>query len=297
MDAILLKLCVGFPQAAVLQALLQCGYIPWNPPFRNCSITNSHGQQLPQSSCSSTGSSPWATALAQSYFCGGPPCALSSFRPHTLLHFVLLHDYKWRSSLYGAHGLQGGQHAPLRTFFLGFKEFLLHAWSTSFPPSVMTFVPEGLLLSHFSLLSLSCCYKVVFHFLNPLSQTHNHCCSWLISDSSGSLLEVARADFYLMCASFSTLLTETTLSTLLQLLKPYDVNPIHIQVLISFLELLHSSQLPFMGFHLTASWRRQILFAFKKHTLLQTRLTLIITFPDILFLFIKKWTWLHMIPC
>ena len=142
MDAILLKLCVGFPQAAVLQALLQCGYIPWNPPFRNCSITNSHGQQLPQSSCSSTGSSPWATALAQSYFCGGPPCALSSFRPHTLLHFVLLHDYKWRSSLYGAHGLQGG--GPLLRPPLGGRgQLLLCGWGTSrLPPGCCGPVPR-----------------------------------------------------------------------------------------------------------------------------------------------------------
>lgn len=88
-------------------------------------------------------------------------------------------------------------------FFLGFKELLLHAWSTSFPPSLLTFVPEGLLLSHFLLLSLSCSCTVVFHFLNLVSQTHNHCHSWLSSDSSGSLLEVATADFYLICVSFS----------------------------------------------------------------------------------------------
>ena len=47
MQSFLKQSCVGFPQAAALQAPLQCGSVLWGPPFSHCSSTGPHRQSSP----------------------------------------------------------------------------------------------------------------------------------------------------------------------------------------------------------------------------------------------------------
>lgn len=89
--------------------------------------------------------------------------AAASFRPHPLLHRILLYDCIWKSALCGAHGLQEDS-LPHPGALLDCRDILLCAWSSSSSPQALNLVPEGLFLSHFSLLSPNCCCTVVFSF-------------------------------------------------------------------------------------------------------------------------------------
>lgn len=128
---------MGFPQAAALQTLPQHSSISQGPSFRHCPAL------LPQPTCPTKGSSPWmqlwsGTAPAV-YFHGLQP-------PSGLIHCSTMG--MWRSSVQGTHQLLGDRllhHGPL----LSTRGLLFCTWSTSCPPSALTFVPAGLLLSHF----------------------------------------------------------------------------------------------------------------------------------------------------
>ena len=135
---------VGFPQAAVPQEMFQRGSLPqeWTaPPWAPL-----HGLQLTQV-CSSWGFL-WTVA---------------SFRPHPLLHCGVLHGCSWRSAPYCAHGLQGA--ACSTTDLSWASESFCSLPGT--PPSVTLRATQGCFsLSHFSLLSPSCCCTAAFPVLN-----------------------------------------------------------------------------------------------------------------------------------
>ena len=122
-----------------------------------------------QPSCLTAGCSPQAAALA----CRHTSWSVSSFRLHGLSH-----GCTGRSALYG--GLQGDSlllHGPL----LGCRELLLCTWSTSCPPSALTWMAA---LSQSSLLSPSCCCAAIFLILQSALPQHTQCHSWLSSGSN-----------------------------------------------------------------------------------------------------------------
>lgn len=146
-----------------LQALLCCGSIPWGPSSGCC--FSSPGPSAP---CSS---SPRAAAPAQALLLWGSVGCIS-FSPHPLLHHRFPHGSKGRSAPCGARGLWRDSllhRGPL----LGCRELLLCARTTFCPPSVLTLVAVGLLPSHVSLFSPSCCCAAVFPFLHLLLQRHS----------------------------------------------------------------------------------------------------------------------------
>jgi len=94
----------------------------------------------------------------------------TSFRPHPLLHCGVLHGCSWRSAPYCAHGLQGA--ACSTTDLSWASESFCSLPGT--PPSVTLRATQGCFsLSHFSLLSPSCCCTAVLPFLNLLTLTHS----------------------------------------------------------------------------------------------------------------------------
>lgn len=186
--------CMGYPQATVLQVLLQHGSVPRGLPFRTTVLyTGPHRWQLPQP-CSTVGSS----APARGCSCGGSPCIVPppglisccskglSMAAGGDLQTVPM-DHRGNSML---------QHGPLlscRGASAVCLELLL--------PLILhwPWCLQGLFLSHFSLVSPS--YTAVFPFLKI-------CCPrgtpsvihGLALVSSGSLSEPVGVGSYLCLA-------------------------------------------------------------------------------------------------
>ena len=96
----------------------------------------------------------------------------------------------------------------------GLQGTTVPAWSTSCPPSVLTWVPAGLFLSHFSPLSLSAAVvQQFFPFFSLLSQRHTQCCSWLSSAQQWVTSGAAEGGSDLTWGSCLALLTDTTPAT------------------------------------------------------------------------------------
>jgi len=136
--------------------------------------------QLPQPSkpatISSLGLQLWPGAALWGYPRAVPPpdpihcCAAASFMVPTDCREQPAPPWAAGNSLL-LHGLQGTACSSM-----GCRELLLCAWSTSHPPSALTWVPAGLLHFHFLLLSSSCCCAAVsvsyLLFQSTFSVTH-----------------------------------------------------------------------------------------------------------------------------
>lgn len=116
---------MAFSQAAALQAQLQYGSVPQDPPFRDRFLQ----QMSPQTAAPSCPPAPPLDPL-----CGlgllleRLTMGCSSFTSQPLVHCGLLHSCMWTSALHGTPGLQEDTlflHGPL----LGCRELLFCTWS------------------------------------------------------------------------------------------------------------------------------------------------------------------------
>lgn len=145
--------CTGFPQAAVVQVLLQHGSLSQGLPFSTTVLhTGPHRWQLLQP-CSAMGSSPGATAPAPGCSHGGLSMDCTSSRAHQLLHQVC--SCRWRCTV-----PMDSRGNGLLTMGLSWavRSFCCVPLSPPAPLSALTLVPAGF---------------VSLTFLTPLFQLHS----------------------------------------------------------------------------------------------------------------------------
>lgn len=142
-------------------------HIPWSPHFRHCSSTAPLGSSSPRPPAPPRAPLRRLQLQPRSAYVG-VSMGCTPLRPHPLLHCGVLHGCSWRSAPYCAHGLQGA--ARSTTDLSWASESSLPGT----PPSVTLRATQGCFsLSHFSLLSPSCCCTAVLPFLNLLTLTHS----------------------------------------------------------------------------------------------------------------------------